>query len=57
MAEQPRLEPKDLTQEELLSIVEQVRDILWPNGDRGHPWTPDTIDQVASRLQAYNLEP
>jgi hypothetical protein len=25
----------------------QIREILWPGGDRDFQWSPDTIDEVA----------
>jgi len=57
VAEPPELQPADLTKEELLRIVEQVRDTLWPRGAEDDPWTPDTINAVASSLEQYNLRP
>lgn len=57
MAEQPRLTAKDLTQEELVELVDSLVETLWPRGNRDESWTPDTIDQLALKLQSYGLEP
>ncbi len=57
MAETPRLTAKDLTQEELVELVDGLVERLWPRGDRGEEWTPDTIDGVAQDLQSYGLDP
>lgn len=55
--EQPKLTARDLTPEELVDIVDSLREILWPGGKTDESWSPDTIGQVALKLQSYGLEP
>jgi hypothetical protein len=59
MAQQPRLEPGDLTQDELKDIVEQIRETLWPKGKNPDEvsWTPDTVDAIAQTMDEYGLRP
>lgn len=57
MAEPPKLQAADLNREELEDIVEKIRDTLWPRGKEDEPWSPDTIDQIASVLDEYHLRP
>jgi len=57
MGSPPKLDPDCLNREELEDIVEKIRDILWPRGKEDEPWSPDTIDQVASVLDEYHLRP
>jgi hypothetical protein len=57
VGEPPKLQPGDLTKQELLHIVEQVRDTLWPRGAEDEAWTPDTVDAVAQILDQYHLKP
>ena len=59
MAQQPRLEPGDLTEDELRDIVEKVRERLWPRGQSPDEvqWTPDIVDSIASTLDDYGLRP
>lgn len=32
------------------AILEQLQEILWPEGDAEHPWSPDTLDEIAKVL-------
>lgn len=57
MAGNPKLEPGDLNEEELLAIVDGVREVLWPRGDADHEWSAETIELVASVLDQYHLRP
>jgi hypothetical protein len=57
MAANPKLDPGDLTKEELLAIVEGVREVLWPLSNPDHVWTPETVESVASVLDQYHLRP
>lgn len=34
-------------------MVANIREILWPDGDPEHPWSPDTIEQVAEVLDPW----
>jgi hypothetical protein len=31
-----------------LEQVAAIREILWPNGDPEHSWSPDTLDAIAA---------
>lgn len=57
--ENPKLDPGDLTNDELLDIVVDIRNILWPFGRRvsDYTWEPDaTVDSIAQVLAAYHLD-
>lgn len=56
MANAPMLEPGDLTKEELLEIVERVRDAVWPQGGRAK-YTAKMATEVASILDQWHLSP
>jgi hypothetical protein len=53
----PKLQPGDLTKDELLWIVEHIVNALWPRGDSEFSWSPDTVESVASILDQYHLRP
>jgi hypothetical protein len=57
MSEPPKLQVGDLNREEMEDIVEKIRDILWPRGKEEAPWSPDTIDAIASVMDEYHLRP
>lgn len=64
MAIQPRMLPDDLTSDELLLIVETVREILWPKGtkpdDAEKAWDEKAVslvEHVGSTLDDYGLRP
>lgn len=49
---------ESLENDELFSIVWEIRDILWPNGDiDGAVWSPDTIQAVADVFHERGLLP
>jgi hypothetical protein len=35
---------------ECLAALEDVREILWPDGNPDAEWSPDTIEQIEHRL-------
>jgi hypothetical protein len=43
--------------DDLIQAVEDVREILWPGGDKDHVWSPDTVQEVAQRLILAGLGP
>lgn len=53
----PKLEPGDLTKDELLLIVESIRETLWPLSNPDNEWSADTADHIASVLDQYHLRP
>jgi hypothetical protein len=55
--EQPKMQPADLTKEELVALVEDILDTLWPRGNSEHEWDASTADTVAQSLAAYGLDP
>ena len=56
MAEEVKLrEPKDLTYEELLRIVENIRDIMWPEDNPDEDWDSDTMGWVGNELTCCGL--
>jgi hypothetical protein len=46
--------PKTLRTAE--NTVIQIRDILWPNGDKDHEWSADTLDEIAQAMADYRPE-
>lgn len=42
---------------ESLAALADVRELLWPIGDPNACWSPDTIDQVARRLEFLRMQP
>ena len=57
MAEPPKLQVDCLNESQAKYIVECIRDILWPQGKEDEPWSPDTIDAIASVMDEYHLRP
>ena len=51
----PKLEPSDLAKEELLAIVEEMRDLLWPR--ECDNLATVTAEQIAEILEQYHLRP
>lgn len=49
---------EDIENDELFSIVWEIRDILWPNGDVDHAsWSPDTIQAIGDIFHERGLMP
>jgi hypothetical protein len=46
-----------LTAGQARDVVAGVREALWPEGDSDHPWSPDTLDEVAELLARFGLGP
>jgi hypothetical protein len=42
---------------EALAALADVRELLWPVADPNARWSPDTIDEIASRLDFLRTEP
>jgi hypothetical protein len=57
MSRAPFLDPGDLSKDELLAIVEGVREALWPLHDPNAEWSADTAEAVANVLTDYHLRP
>ena len=38
-------------------LLAQLREILWPDGDTDHQWSPDTIDEIAHAMIAEGYGP
>jgi hypothetical protein len=57
MNQTANIEPRDLTREQLLDVVERVREVLWPAGNEDESWSPDTLDAVAEVFMAHGLAP
>lgn len=57
MAVPPKIEPGDLMEEELLDIVERIRDAVWPRGIEGRESDVKIAKEVIAALKDYHLEP
>lgn len=40
---------------ETTPLERAIADILWPNGDRDHEWSPDTLEEISQAFM--NLRP
>lgn len=48
----------DLSRDEEDSIIEQIRDALWPKTEGpDYQWSPDTLNQIADIFREYDLAP
>ncbi len=45
-----REDAPSMSVEECLDAIADVRDILWPDGDREASWSPDTAEAIGRRL-------
>jgi hypothetical protein len=48
-------QPSDLTKEELVDIVTQIRELLWPEATPDCDWEVDTIEDVAQVLIEHEV--
>ena len=37
----------ELERQELLDMLQEIQQALWPDGDEEWSWSPDTLDQIA----------
>lgn len=51
------INPRDMAKEDLAELVERLCEAVWPEGDPGHEWSPDTISDVATILTDAGLRP
>lgn len=43
-------DPSELSHEDLVALVRDIQETVWPGGDRDAEWDSDTIDEVATHL-------
>jgi hypothetical protein len=54
---EPRYDEKNLSENELREMVGEIREILWPDGNKHHEWNADTLSNIAMVLQLRGVEP
>lgn len=55
MAQPPKLEVGDLTEEEKDAIINGVLDVLYPGGDLEHEHGADELGAIVQILESYHL--
>lgn len=48
---------QDIPYDDLVAIVEAIRETLYPNGDADHEWSTDELDAIAGILHDNDLTP
>jgi hypothetical protein len=56
-AERIARRPADLTREQLIDLVEEIVETLYPAADPGQEWEADTIEWVSAALARFGLIP
>lgn len=55
MAQPPKLEVKDLTGDEMGTIIEGILEVLYPGGGLEHEHGADELGAIVQILESYHL--